>query len=245
LLCRKHLTCAPLLRHGKNLLPAVALDRQLAYYDAQARGSKQVAVARALTSEHNKLEGPAMRRIVYIVLVPSILLVGCKQEEEPVVVEEGAEAMTIEVTSPAFEEDAMIPAKYTADGPNVSPPLKWEGIPEATKSIALISDDPDAPVGTWVHWIMWNIPPDTEGLAEDVPTDQELPDGSVQGINGFGDTGYGGPAPPSGTHRYYFKVYALDTKLDLPADSKKSDLVSAMKDQVLAQGQLMGKYKRQ
>ena len=138
----------------------------------------------------------------------------------------------------------MIPAKYTCDGDDMSPPLKWVGAPEGTKSIALISDDPDAPVGTWVHWVLWNLPPTARELAEGVPAKPQLPDGTRQGVSDFGRPGYGGPSPPSGTHRYYFKVYALDAMLDLPNSTRKADLLKAMKGHVLAEGQLMGKYSR-
>ena len=153
--------------------------------------------------------------------------------------------MAITITSSAFEEGGMIPSKYTCDGENISPPLKWEGVPQETKSIAIISDDPDAPVKIWVHWVMWNIPVDMEQLAESVPPDADLPDGSKQGINDFKHHGYGGPCPPMGTHRYYFKVYALDTKIDLASSSRKSHLLKAMEGHILAEGQLMGKYKKQ
>lgn len=152
--------------------------------------------------------------------------------------------MTISVRSSVFQEGGVIPAKYTCDGDDISPSLEWTGIPQGTKSLALISDDPDAPVGTWVHWVMWNIPPDVKGLAEDVPRDPQLPDGSRQGISDFRRPGYGGPCPPSGVHRYYFKVYALDTILDLPSSTRKADLLRAMKGHILAEGQLMGKYSR-
>lgn len=167
----------------------------------------------------------------------SVLLYGCEKKEE-------AEKMKIKVISPAFEEGGMIPSKYTADGQNISPPLKWEGVPDGTKSIALISDDPDAPVGTWVHWVMWNIPAEAMELTENIPPYEDLPDGSRQGITDFRNPGYGGPAPPSGTHRYYFKIYALDIKPDLPSNSTKADLLKAMEGHILAEGQLMGKYKR-
>lgn len=152
--------------------------------------------------------------------------------------------MAISVSSSAFKEGGMIPAKYTCDGNDLSAPLAWTGIPEGTKSIALISDDPDAPVGTWVHWVMWNIPAAAVGLEEGVPAKPQLPDGSRQGVSDFGRPGYGGPCPPSGTHRYYFKVYAMDTMLDLPSKARKADLVKAMKGHILAEGQLMGKYSR-
>lgn len=175
-----------------------------------------------------------------------IVLYGCEKEEKTSESrEEEAEKMTIKVKSPAFEQGGMIPSKYTADGRNISPPLGWEGVPDGTESIALISDDPDAPAGTWVHWVMWNIPPEAMMLVENVPPDESLPDGSRQGITDFRSHGYGGPAPPSGTHRYYFKIYVLDIKLDLSSNSTKVDLLKAMEGHVLAEGQLMGKYKRQ
>jgi Raf kinase inhibitor-like YbhB/YbcL family protein len=152
--------------------------------------------------------------------------------------------MTIQVSSPAFQEGGMIPAKYTCDGNDTSPPLHWEPVPEGTQSIALICDDPDAPGGMWVHWVMWNVPPAARELAENVPAKPELPDGSRQGISDFRRPGYGGPCPPSGVHRYYFKVYALDAILDLPSSTRKADLLKAMKGHILAEGQLMGKYSR-
>lgn len=152
--------------------------------------------------------------------------------------------MDMKISSSVFEQGGIIPAEYTCDGADVSPPLKWESVPDGTKSIALISDDPDAPMGTWVHWILFNLPANTRELPENVPTDGTLPDGAKQGTTDFGRTGYGGPCPPSGTHRYFFKVYALGMMLDLPAGSRKSDLLRAMENRVLAEGQLMGKYKR-
>jgi Raf kinase inhibitor-like YbhB/YbcL family protein len=152
--------------------------------------------------------------------------------------------MAISVSSPAFQEGRTIPSKYTCDGADISPALTWEGIPAGAKSVALISDDPDAPMGTWVHWVLWNLPPGAQGLPEHVPPDPELSDGARQGINDFGRAGYGGPCPPGGTHRYYFKVYALDTTLELPDSTRKADLVAAMDGHVLAEGQLMGRYSR-
>ena len=187
-----------------------------------------------------------MRKACYILFLLLIVLYGCVKQEKPEKSkEEEVPNMAIKVTSPAFQEGGMIPSKYTADGQDISPPLEWTGVPDGTKSIALISDDPDAPVGTWVHWVMWNIPPEASGLPENVPPDRNLPDGSKQGITDFRRPGYGGPAPPSGTHRYYFKIYALDMKLDLPDSSTKADLLNAMKGRILAEGQLMGKYQRQ
>jgi Raf kinase inhibitor-like YbhB/YbcL family protein len=157
------------------------------------------------------------------------------------------EANTMEkitVSSEAFKEGGDIPSEYTCDGKNVSPSLSWKGIPENAKSIALIMDDPDAPMGTFVHWVLFNIPAGTQKLPKGMPGNQTLGDGSRQGMTDFGRAGYGGPCPPKGTHRYYFKIYALDTMLDLQPGATKKQLENAMKGHVLAQGELMGKYER-
>ena len=153
--------------------------------------------------------------------------------------------MAITIASTAFAEGGIIPQQYTCDGSDISPPLSWSGVPEGTKSLALISDDPDAPAGTWVHWVLFNIPPETNELPENVPPDQTLAGGARHGVNDFGRLGYGGPCPPSGTHRYYFKLYALDAMLDLSGRVTKADLLSAVAGHILAEGQLMGKYRRQ
>lgn len=152
--------------------------------------------------------------------------------------------MNIKVTSSAFAEGGMIPKQYTCDGKDVSPPLAWDGVPATAKTIAIICDDPDAPMGTWVHWVLFNLPASTKELTENVPTKKVLPNGAKQGTNDFGRIGYGGPCPPGGTHRYYFKVYALDCELKLDAGATKAQLLKAMEGHVLAEGQLMGKYKR-
>ena len=152
--------------------------------------------------------------------------------------------MEIKVSSPAFANNEMIPAKYTCDGINISPAIQWDTVPEQTKTIALISDDPDAPVGTFVHWVIYNLPGETRELTENIAPEETLPNLAKQGTTDFGKIGYGGPCPPSGTHRYYFKIYALDTHLDLPAGAAKKQLLKAMEGHVLAQGQLIGKYKR-
>jgi Raf kinase inhibitor-like YbhB/YbcL family protein len=152
--------------------------------------------------------------------------------------------MSIDVASPAFEEGGAIPARYTCDGLDVSPPLSWSSLPDGTQSLALIADDPDAPRGTFVHWVLYNLPPDTHRLPEDVPNRERLPSGAVQGVNSAARVGYMGPCPPSGTHRYFFKVYALDTGLDLGGGTTKEELVNAMEGHVLAEGQLMGTYRR-
>ncbi len=148
--------------------------------------------------------------------------------------------MTFELTSTAFAAGEPIPAKYTCDGVNVSPPLAWSDPPAGTQSLALIMDDPDAPAGVWDHWLLFNIPADLRHL----PERAGAPAGSVDGKNSWGRTGYGGPCPPRGTHRYFFKLYALDTKLNLPAGANKIQLLRAMEGHVLAQAELMAVYSR-
>jgi len=150
----------------------------------------------------------------------------------------------MELKSSAFTAGGMIPKKHTCDGPDMSPPLSWSEIPGKVKSLALIADDPDAPMGTWVHWVAWNIPPDVRALEEGVPKKDSLPNGMKQGTTDFRSIGYGGPCPPSGTHRYFFKLYALDTSLNLPPSTTKKDLERAMQGHLLQQVELMGRYAR-
>ncbi|MEE8509586.1 MAG: YbhB/YbcL family Raf kinase inhibitor-like protein [candidate division NC10 bacterium] len=150
----------------------------------------------------------------------------------------------MQITSQAFEAGGMIPAKYTCDGPDLSPPLRWADPPAGTQSYALIADDPDAPVGMWVHWVLWNIPADASGLEENLSKSASLPNGAKQGTTDFRRIGYGGPCPPSGTHRYFFKLYALDTMLELPSSTTKRDLEGAMQGHILGQAELVGKYQR-
>jgi Raf kinase inhibitor-like YbhB/YbcL family protein len=150
----------------------------------------------------------------------------------------------MELKSAAFEAGNMVPSKYTCDGPDLSPPLTWSNVPPNTRSFALIADDPDAPRGTWVHWVLWNIPADVRSLEPDVPKQESLPNGAKQGMTDFRRVGYGGPCPPSGTHRYFFKLYALDATLNLPSSTTKRDLEQAMKGHILQQAELMGKYQR-
>ena len=156
----------------------------------------------------------------------------------------GVNDLTMRLASPAFAEGQPIPAVYTCEGRDVSPPLEWTGTPPATNSFALISDDPDAPGKTWVHWVVYNLPPGTSRLEEGMPTGLELPDGARQGRTDFGRTGYGGPCPPSGTHRYFFKLYALDALLTLPPQATKAQVEAAMRGHVLAEAALMGTYRR-
>ena len=144
----------------------------------------------------------------------------------------------MKITSSAFQQGANIPSKFSCDGANTSPPLQISDSPTEAKSLVLIVDDPDAPSGLFTHWAVWNISPQTSTIAEG-----STPKGA-QGTNDFGKSGYGGPCPPSGTHRYYFKIFALDRELDLPSGAKRSQLDAAMKGHVVAQGELMGRYSR-
>jgi Raf kinase inhibitor-like YbhB/YbcL family protein len=150
----------------------------------------------------------------------------------------------IKVTSKAFQEGGMIPKEYTCDGANISPPLAWDSAPDKTKSYALIVDDPDAPGKTWVHWVVFNLQASAGVLPEHVPAQDTISGGGRQGTTDFRKVGYGGPCPPTGAHRYYFKLYALDTELALDSSATKDQLLKAMEGHVLAEGQLMGKYQR-
>jgi len=152
---------------------------------------------------------------------------------------EARQMTLLKITSPAFKHNEHVPAKYTCDGTDVNPALAIENVPAGAKSLALIVDDPDAPAGTWVHWVVWNISPDTREVKE-----HAVPAGASQGMNDFRKRNYGGPCPPSGTHRYFFKLYALDTVLNLGADSTKAALERAMQGHILAQAELIGLYKR-
>ncbi len=157
--------------------------------------------------------------------------------------------MALSISSPAFQNQEKIPPKYTCDGADESPPLQWEGVPEGTKSFALIMDDPDAPPGTWVHWVTYNIPGDATGLPENFPKVENHQDGTRQGlcwgVDDFDRVGYYGPCPPPGhDHRYFFKLYALDIPLELPGKATKADVEKAMKEHILGETQLIGKYGR-
>jgi len=159
--------------------------------------------------------------------------------------ETNAAAMKLQLASTAFANGQPIPRRHTSDDLNLSPALQWSGLPPAAKSLALICDDPDAPAGAWVHWVVYNLPVTTAGLSEGVPKSPELANGAKQGVNDFKAIGYGGPAPPPGLpHRYFFKLYALDTKPDLKPGLAKKDLLQAMDGHVLAEGQLIGTYQR-
>jgi len=191
-----------------------------------------------------------MRKTLLLTLAALLVLgVACKRVETQVEKAETGrkevEAMALQIESSAFEDGATIPKKYTCDGDDRSPALSWTGVPDGTKSFALICDDPDAPMGTWVHWVLWDLPPDTVSLLEGVPADSQLAVGAKQGLNSWPRVGYGGPCPPPGKpHRYYFKLYALDAELNLPSSTNKAALEKAMKGHILAEAQVMGKYGR-
>lgn len=150
----------------------------------------------------------------------------------------GQEPMRL--SSPAFSDGGKIPMRYTADGRNTSPPLQISGVPATAKSLVLIVDDPDAPTGTWTHWLIWNLKPDLKEI-----TEGEVPPGAVQGTNDFRKSRYGGPSPPSGVHRYFFKLYALDGPLTLPTTANRKALDSALGAHVLAEAKWMGHYGRE
>ncbi|MFH1404397.1 MAG: YbhB/YbcL family Raf kinase inhibitor-like protein [Candidatus Altiarchaeota archaeon] len=150
------------------------------------------------------------------------------------------EVVKMDIKSRAFEDGGMIPRKYTCQGDDINPPLEISGVPEGCETLVIIVDDPDAPSGNWDHWIVWNIPADTTVIPEDT-----VPAGSTQGMNDFRRQSYGGPCPPSGTHRYYFRLYALDSKLGLTKESRKKDVLTAIGGHVLAESELMGNYKKE
>jgi Raf kinase inhibitor-like YbhB/YbcL family protein len=181
-------------------------------------------------------------------LLATTALIGCSRESQPVPANVSAQPAQqqqsqMKVESAAFKEGQPIPRQYTCDGINISPPLEWSGVPKSAKTIAIIADDPDAPAGTWVHWVLYNLLAQNIGLVENVPATGELKAGGFQGKNSFGKLGYGGPCPPSGTHRYFFKVYAVDAELPLKAGVTKADLETAMQGHIVAQAQLMGTYR--
>jgi Raf kinase inhibitor-like YbhB/YbcL family protein len=197
-----------------------------------------------------------MKKVGWLVII-SVLIAGCaglidqaepeqeevadqaegNQEDSPTV----EEAMRkFELTSSAFDQGAQIPVKYSCDGEDIAPELTWNEPPVGTKSFVLIMDDPDAPVGTWVHWVVYNLSPETRSL----PEGGELPTGALHGENSWARQDYGGPCPPGGTHRYFFKLYALDSVLDLPAGESKKSIELAMEGHILIQAELMGVFSR-
>lgn len=186
-----------------------------------------------------------MLRGILVMLALTVTLCSCSGGAKRNQSARGAAKMAITVKSSAFADGGMIPKKYTADGADVSPPLNWTAPANGVKSCALIADDPDAPGRVWVHWVAYNLPADRTELAENQPKQEHLPNGGLQGMNDMRKIGYNGPAPPSGVHRYFFKIYALDAKLGLRPGATKAELLSAMEGHILAQGQLMGRYTRE
>lgn len=145
--------------------------------------------------------------------------------------------MALEITSPFFKDGGMIPRKFTCQGEDVNPQLDISGVPANARSLVLIMDDPDAPMGTWDHWVVWNIPPDVKSIPEN-----SVPEGAIQGRNSWGKNEYGGPCPPHGVHRYFFKLYALDILLNISPKSTKKDVEKAMKGHIIEKAELIGKY---
>jgi len=184
---------------------------------------------------------------IFLILVLLVLISGCiaSKSDEENLIEEDMNMNAISISSDVFENGGNLSSEYTCDGSDISPALSWHTAPAGTQSIALIVDDPDAPGKTWVHWVIYNIPTNATGLPAAVPKNKTLDDGSLQGKNDFGRIGYNGPCPPPGqNHRYFFKVYALDTTLNLKSGATKSQLEASMSGHILAQGEMIGKYKR-
>lgn len=177
---------------------------------------------------------------ITILIVLVFTIIGCTKSSEDIVLEKNTLQIinkNMKFTSSAFENNALIPSKYTCGGENVNPPLNIQEIPQGTQSLALIIDDPDAPAGDWVHWLVWNISPDVNMIEEN-----SVPNGARQGTTDFGSTKYSGPCPPSGTHRYQFKLYALDIILDIDSSTRKKDLENAMSNHILDQAILIANY---
>jgi Raf kinase inhibitor-like YbhB/YbcL family protein len=203
-----------------------------------------------------------MRRTLYLFLATIPWLASCGRENpgstssDAILGEAKSQrgwGATIRVSSPAFADGGTIPKVHTCDGDETSPPLAWSDIPRAARALVLICEDPDAPGGTFTHWVLFNLPPALEGLAAGLPPkDQvdlpaasgESPVRALQGTNDFGSPGYGGPCPPGGTHRYVFLLYALDARLESPPGTTRTELLRAMKGHILAEGRLMGRYAR-
>lgn len=187
---------------------------------------------------------PAIRagRVILNGTAVVLVLVGLAGAAEPPVKKE---KQTMKLTSSAFAEGQPIPAQFTGDGADVSPPLRWSDAPPGARAFALICDDPDAPAGTWVHWVLYGLPATITELAQAVPASETLPNGARQGLNDFRRVGYGGPSPPPGKpHRYFFRVYALDAEPPLKPRATKAELLKAMQNHILAEGTLMGTYQR-
>ena len=192
-----------------------------------------------------------MRRTAFGFPIIALLLSSCERSPSTDSLLPGKDPslMTILIGSPAFTGGGTIPKLYTCDGNDVSPPLTWSGVPEAARSLALICEDPDAPRGTWTHWVIFDIPTGVKGLGEGVPAQERVEvtaggEAALQGKNDFKKVGYGGPCPPGGTHRYFFRIYALDTVLGSGPGTTWQELLRSIEGHVLAEGELMGRYSR-
>jgi Raf kinase inhibitor-like YbhB/YbcL family protein len=184
-----------------------------------------------------------MKHLTFFVLVICLTASACKRAETPQA--KGEKTVTMQLRSGAFAEGERIPKEFACDGEDKSPPLAWTGTPNGTKSLALICDDPDAPMGTWVHWVLWGLKGNATSLPENLSKAATLPDSVKQGRNSWPRVGYNGPCPPPGKpHRYYFKLYALDVELALSESTDQAALEKAMQGHILAQAQLMGRYGR-
>jgi Raf kinase inhibitor-like YbhB/YbcL family protein len=217
-------------------MPMLRLNRQTATSFSERCQSWRVSVMRRT----------AFGLSILVLLLPSC---GRSPSTEPPLPKKDPSRMTILIQSPAFTGGGTIPKLYTCDGKDVSPPLTWSGIPENARSLALICEDPDAPGGTWTHWVIFDIPASVGGLGEAVPAQERVTvttggETALQGKNDFKKTGYGGPCPPSGSHRYFFRIYALDTELGLGPSTTRQDLLRSIKGHILAEGELMGRYSR-
>ncbi len=189
-----------------------------------------------------------MRKLKVVPALAMLAFIACTNRQKPAQPQATPateqQKSEIKLTSTAFKEGEAIPRGYTCDGANVSPPLEWTGMPKSAKTIAIIADDPDAPSGTFVHWVLYNLPAEGLGLIENTPPAETLKGGGAQGKNDFEKIGYGGPCPPSGTHRYFFKLYALDSELPLKPGATKAEVEKAMEGHTIGQAQLMGTYNR-
>lgn len=174
--------------------------------------------------------------IIFCILIITALTIAQTKKQEGKV--------KINITSDSFKESELIPSKYTCDDKNISPQLAWDKPSDKIKTFAIIAEDPDAPGGNFIHWVAFNIPANVLDLPEDVTPIKNIPEEVLFGTNNFGHIGYGGPCPPSGTHRYFFRIYGLDSAMHLEAGSEKMDLINAMKNHIIAEGELMGKYSR-
>jgi Raf kinase inhibitor-like YbhB/YbcL family protein len=177
-----------------------------------------------------------------VLLVPAV---SCGSSAHAPAQGSGPSPSGFRIESAAFKEGASIPVRFTCEGEDISPALSWSGAPAGTRSFALIVDDPDAPAGVWTHWVVYNLPAQTNAMDENQPKQARLPNGGLQGLSSFGHVGYGGPCPPPGpAHRYFFRVYALDAVLSLEPGASKQQVLAAMKGHILGHAQLMGRFKR-